>query len=263
MRLFKFKTLVLICFFLVLLCTKVFSQNKKTDYPFKSEEPVDSRVLWPDSQEIQVWFLIPFAEQEQPEAFRGVLKEIIRRISQGELKCYSSNLRCEHMDMGRANYRYFEDALRSKCIADHPGFSSICDTALMYYYGKAIVGYYTRNPQTQTIKFGKELFVVGFNDPWRPFHIIFSVDLVDIKDIKLEDGKEFNKWFSSLNYFYVPYKMEEFNDNISFCDCQNKEEISNLSKTLLTGDLKSIELVKNKFRKCGSYFGQSVNAYKF
>jgi len=258
MRLFEFKTVLLFGVFFLMFGSKVFSQNK-TFYPFKSEEPVDSRVLWPNSQEIQVWFLIPIAEQEQPDALRGVVKEIIRRISQGELKCYSSNLRCEHMNMDWADYTEFEEALRSKCLAHNPS----CDTSLMEFYGKAIVGYYTRNPQTKRIKFGKEIFIVGFNNPLRPIKFVFSVDLVDIKDIKLKDGNEFNKWFSSLNYFYVPYKMKEFNDQISFCDCKNKEEISNLSKTLQTGDLKSIELVKNNFRKCKGSSTQPQNAYKF
>ena len=224
MRLFKFKTVVLICFFLVLQSTKVLSQNK-TVYPFKSEENVDGRVLWPDSQEIQVWFQIPFAEQEQPEALRGVVKEIIRRISQGELKCYSSNLRCEHMDMGWADYRYFEDALRSKCLADNPGpFSFLCDTSLMNYYGKTIIGYYTRNPKNKKIKFGKEVGIGGFFNPIFAARFTFSVDLEDIKDIKLEDGKEFNKWFSSLNYFYVPNRIKEFIGEFSICDCQNKKK---------------------------------------
>jgi hypothetical protein len=263
MRLFEFKTVLLFGVFFLMLGSKVFSQNK-TYYPFKSEEHVDGRVLWPDSQEIQVWFQIPFAEQEQPEALRGVVKEIIRRISQGELKCYSSNLRCEHMDMGWADYRYFEDALRSKCRAEyHHVIPSICDSSLLEYYGKAIVGYYTRNPQSQTIKFGKEIGIVGFHDPGIPVFFTLSVDLVDIKDVKLQVGKEFNKWFSSLNYFYVPYKVKEFNGEFSICDCQNKEEISNISKTLQTGDLKSIELIKNNSQKCGGLSKQPLNAYKF
>ncbi|NBV14706.1 MAG: hypothetical protein EBS07_11665, partial [Sphingobacteriia bacterium] len=249
MRLFKFKTVLLVGIFFLMFGSKVFSQNK-TYYPFKSEEPVDSRVLWPNSQEIQVWFLIPIAEQEQPDALRGVVKEIIRRISQGELKCYSSDLRCQHMPMDWADYTEFEEALRSKCLADTPIIaSSICDNAIMEYYGKAIVGYYTRNPQTQTIKFGKEVGIVGFLHPILSVRLTFSVDLVDIQDIKLKDGKEFNKWFSSLNYFYVPNRIKEFKGEFSICDCQNKEEISNISKTLQTGDLKSIELVKNNFRK--------------
>lgn len=262
-KFFELKKALLVGIFLLMLGNSMYGQNH-TYYPFKSEEHVDGRVEWPDSKEIQVWFLIPFAEEAHPESFRGVLKEIIQRISRGELKCYSSSLRCQHMPSDYADYSYFEQALRSKCIADyHPARPSVCDTSLMEYYGKAFIGYYTRNPKTKRFTFGKEVGIVGYNDPRFPFSFIFSVDLVDIKDIELEDGKNFNTWFKQMNYFHVPYKMKEMNDHVSFCDCENKEAISNLSKTLRTGDLQAIEELKANFRKCRHSNSQPLNAYKF
>jgi hypothetical protein len=66
MKTLQLKKTLLLCAFILIGMHPIYSQNK-TYYPFKSEEPIDSRVLWPEKDEIQVWFLIPFAEQEYPD----------------------------------------------------------------------------------------------------------------------------------------------------------------------------------------------------
>lgn len=241
----------------------IYSQNN-TYYPFKSEEPIDSRVLWPAKDEIQVWFLIPFAEQEYPDSLRSVLHQIINRISDGKVKCYSSSLRCQHMPLEFASYTLFKDALRSKCKEEfHPDTPSVCDTSLMVYYGKAFLGYYTRNIKTGKFRFGTELVIVGYDTPIMPAISAFSVDLKDIKDIKIKAGISLNSWLNKMQYFHVPTRMKEKNGETSFCDCENREAISILSETLRKGKVKEIEEIKEKFHECGSFTTQPLNAYKF
>jgi len=242
-----------------------FSQKSKL-YPFKSEEPFQTRIEWDINDEMLVAFMIPIAEQEDPHLFREILKEIIRRISVGELKCYSDNLRCEHM-FPSPYYDRFEEALRLKCRDEyHSASPSVCDTSHMDYYGKMLWGYSIRNIKTGEIHFGKELGIVGFLDPRFPVLLTFSVDLEDIKDINIKPGLNFNTWFSEMQYFYVPLYMNQLYKNqlrnVDFCDCKDKETLSNLADTLRKGDANALEVIREKHSKC-HHSGHPLEAYKF